>query len=572
MLAPLAILLLAGNEIRNGGFETKASKDAPVPDWTVSVGATNGATEPLSLVKLDAKEKKGGRASLLLSGDDTTRAWRILDQDLPVRPGATYRLTCQAKAEKIRQETIQGTEIRQFGNSYVGLFVFDGNGELLVRDFRQPSLPTSSWQEIAIELAAPESARKVQAKIFLSMSGSLWVDDVQVEIEGGMELPKPEVLLREDFEKVAAKLPPGWEESIGARNGDGGPRSSVGVDAKEGAGGSKKSLRFSGGAGTILWYGLTRTFDAAPGDTFSLRCKAKARNVRKEGIQFPNLHARVVFLDAKGETVGTPKFGSPGDGTYDWNDVTIENTAPEGAVKALVGLFLSMSGDVWFDDLEVAKSTGGKPAYGDWLSVETKHLLLRFPQDHPRLKAMKELGEQLDARYEDIVKRLGVEYADRITVYLYRDNEQGKILAGRDLDFANPEGRAVHQRPNSTPSHEIVHCIALKMGHSQTGLFGEGIAVWLDGQPFEHHHKVATELLAKGELPAMKALLGAFRDQPQGYPAAGSFCGWLLDTHGILKFKRLYTQTEPDASSTSVLGKSWDEIDADWRAFLKSRG
>src|SRR5262245_56540730 len=114
MIGILAALWLStGNAIRNGDFEAKAAKGVVLPEWDVSVGATNGATEPQSILKLDVKEKHGGKASLCLSGDGTTRAWKIAQQDVPARPGGTYRLAFQAKTEKVRQETIQGTDIRQ---------------------------------------------------------------------------------------------------------------------------------------------------------------------------------------------------------------------------------------------------------------------------------------------------------------------------------------------------------------------------------------------------------------------------------------------------------------------------
>src|SRR6185295_11131323 len=117
-----------------------------------------------------------------------------------------------------------------------------------------------------------------------------------------------------------------------------------------------------------------------------------------------------------------------------------------GTTKVLAGIFLSMSGDAWFDDLVIEKRSGGTPAYADWLTLETAHLVLRYPKDHPRASGMKAFGEKLDRAFEDVVKSLGVDYTDRITAYLYRDDFQGKNLTGRDLDFANPEGRAIHQR------------------------------------------------------------------------------------------------------------------------------
>jgi hypothetical protein len=81
----------------------------------------------------------------------------------------------------------------------------------------------------------------------------------------------------------------------------------------------------------------------------------------------------------------------------------------------------------------------------------------------------------------------------------------------------------------------------------------------------------AAKLLAGGKLPSMKDLLGAFRDQENGYPAAGSFCGYLIETYGIEKFRELYPSTDPSAAAQSLLGKDFEAIDADWRGFLSQR-
>ena len=556
--------------LANGGFDGKPIEGEPIPGWRVEVGATNGAPEPQSSVELDAREKRAGRASLRLAGDDTTRAWRRVFQQVEARPGATYRLKLAARTKDVRQETVRGTQIRQFANCFVALLVYDGNGEVVAKAYANPALPTGSWSPQAIEVSAPATARRVEVSISLTMSGTLWVDEVELEAEGGSDPPRWELLVGEGFEAASA-LPPGWEEELGAKNHGGGERSRIEVDAQVGAPGSPRSLRFEGDQGTLSWYLAARAFPAAPGDAFRLRALVKAEGVAKQGVQFANLHASLAFLDDRGQAIGTARFAQPGQGTFDWKPVAIEASAPEGTARVRVGLFLSMSGRAWFDEIALERQAGGRPAYEGWLERETEHLLLRYPPDHPRARGIAEYGKRLDRAYEDIVRSLGVEYDERITVMLYRDAEQGQRLTGRELDFANPEGRTVHQRPNSTLGHEMVHCIALRLGAAQCGLFGEGIAVWLDGEGAKLRHQAAAELLAKGELPTLAALVDDFAAQAQGYPAAGSFCGWLIEAHGIGRFREVYATADPRAALRGALGKELEELDAAWRAYLTGR-
>src|SRR4030095_1827683 len=162
-------------------------------------------------------------------------------------------------------------------------------------------------------------------------------------------------------------------------------------------------------------------------------------------------------------------------GGYDWKDVVVENTAPDGAAEAVVGVFLSMSGRAWIDQIEVTTEKGGVKPYADWVSLDTKHLTLRYPKDHPRAAQIAEYGKRLDDAFAQICRRAGVKYEERITAFLYRDPEQGKTITGRDLDFADPEGRAIHQSPNSTLGHEMTHVIFLKVGTAQSALLGEGV-------------------------------------------------------------------------------------------------
>ena len=116
----------------------------------------------------------------------------------------------------------------------------------------------------------------------------------------------------------------------------------------------------------------------------------------------------------------------------------------------------------------------------------------------------------------------------------------------------------------------MVHVIAhTQLGYGQSGILGEGIAVWLNGQPPERHHRRAQELRANGELPAVERLLSAFREEPNGYPAAGSFCGFLIEAHGLELFKEIYPLQDPSAGASERLGQSLVEMEADWHSLLE---
>ncbi len=565
MLASLMLVFSLGSGealLKNGGFEEKAGKDVAPPGWTLELGAQNGATKPESKVELDLKEKHGGKASLRFSGDAATRGWMILKQSIEVRPGGKYSLEAWTRTA--------GVKTNGFGinNCYVGLFFFDASDKLVGRELAAPTQPESPWTKQTIAIEAASNARKGYVYVFLSMLGNLWVDDLALTIEGGGHVPAPELVFKEDWSK-AKRLGSEWKKTIGATNGTGGEDSRVEIDLAHGAEGSPNSLHLSGNANTLRWSHLAREFPAEPGELYHWSSLVRDENVQREGPQFANLHINLCFLDAKGETLDKARFASLDAGTHDWTPLAIEAVAPEGTKKVQAGVFLSMSGDAWFDQLELTREKGLPPPYSDWITLAGKGVTLRYSPAHPHANEMKAKLAELEQSKQTTCRALKVEFPEMITVFLYKDLEEGKRLTGGELDFADPKGRRVHQQWDSFIGHEMVHVIAHNtLQYGQTGILGEGLAVWLNGAA-RNRHTTARELLEKGELPSVKDLVERFREAKNSYPAAGSFCGFLIESYGLELFKQLYPLADPSAKLKELKGKSFEELEPEWLAYIR---
>lgn len=566
MLATLwiATLVLVGGApppLANGGFEEKSAKDGAPAGWTLELGAQNGATKPESKVELDPRERHGGKASLRFTGDANTRGWRILKQPIEVRPGGQYTLEAWTKTDGVRPNG--------FGldNCYVGVFFFDAEDRPAGIQRTSPALPDSAWTKLSVTVTPTASARKGYVYVFLSMLGSLWVDDLALTIDGGERIPAPVVVFAEDFAKLK-QLGSEWKRKVGATNGTGGEDSKLVVDLAQGCDGSPNSLHLAGGANTMRWTHVMRELPAEPGDLYHWSAFAKAENVRREGLQFANMHLNLVFLDGKGDAVGAARFAQLEAGTHDWTPLAVEGVAPEGTKKVAVGVFLSMSGDAWFDRFELTREKGLPVPYGDWITLAGKGVTLRYSPQDSHAKEMKSKLVALEQSKRETCRALDVEFPETITVFLYADNAQGRLLTGADLDFADPEHRRVHQGWDSFIGHEMVHVIAHNtLQYGKTGILGEGIAVWLNGQ-MKNHHTVARELLAKGELPSVADLVSKFREVKNSYPASGSFCGFLIETYGLEVFKQLYPLEDPSARLKELKGTSFEELEPDWHAHL----
>lgn len=561
-------LALAG--IVNGGFESPAADDGLPSGWTSSVGANNGGNLPLSRVAVDGEVAHDGRASLRLSGDAQVRAWRTLEQDLEVRPGGTYALKAFARTRDVRRETVSGSRATQYENAFAAIFLYDAAGAVLARSAATVTTPTADWHALSTQVVAPETTARAKVVLFLSMSGDLWLDDVDVAITGGRAPAAPETILREGFE-APGEWPAAWTKETGASRPGPETWSRVSIDAA-GAPGSPRSLRFDVDARSRRFWFVGRDVPVAPGDVLDLACRVKAEDVRKEGDQFENFHVSLAFLDAQGARIGTLNARDCGTGTFDWKTVDVRAVAPAECTRVRVGAFLSMSGRAWFDDLTLTKQSGATPAFAGWIERKGRHVIVRHPPEHPRRREIEAYVKRLDAAYETVRKRLGVRFDDVVTVFLHVDKVEGERLTGRPLAFASPYERAVHQTMENTISHELTHVIALGIGQAHAPLLGEGIAVWLDGEPEGSHHERAAALAREGKLPTLDVLLTRFReDESLTYPAAGSFVGFVIETRGIERFRRIYVSTDPVADAPEILGAPLAEIDAAWRASLAAR-
>ena len=565
MWAGILCLCLASGEggaLVNGDFEGKAERDSRPGGWVLELGAQNGSPTPESEVELDSKVKHGGKAALRFRGTTATRGWLIAKHAIEVRPGGKYSLTAWARTE--------GIAPNGFGldNCYIGLFFFDASEKVVGKELAWPKQPQQDWTKHELTLTAAPGARTGYVYVFLSMLGSLWVDDLALEITGGERIPDPTVVWHEDFAKLK-RLGSDWKKKVGATNGTGGKDSLVEIDAATGTAGSPGSLLLAGDLDTLRWSHLSREFPAEPGDFFRWRGSVRAEDVRSEGVQFANLHLNLAFLDGKGKTLGNALFAPLEPGTHEWTELAAQGVAPEGTKKVAAGLFLSMSGRAWFDELELTVEKGYPVPYADWLTLEGKGLVLRYSPDHPHANEMKAHLAALEQSKRTTCQKLEVEFPEKITVFLYKDLEQGKQLTGRDLDFADPEHRRVHQQWDSYIGHEMVHVIAHNaLQYGQTGILGEGIAVWLNGQ-FRDHHEDAKKLLDEGKLPSVKDLLERFREVENSYPASGSFCGFLLETYGLPVFKQLYPLVEPSARLKELEGKSFEELEPAWHERIR---
>ena len=186
MLILLAIVATNGQSqslIKNGNFSQW--QDQSPEHWVEEIGAKDGADKPESKIEQ-------GDDSVVLSGDATTTAWKLIHQPIDVKPGQTIKVSYAAMATKIKREGFQKD------NCWVGVF-FKSNGEKIPPQFW--NVISKKFKQKNHTVKIPDNATQTDLYIFLSKTGRLEIKDVDVQRSGPIDPEESFDVLVEDMAK-----------------------------------------------------------------------------------------------------------------------------------------------------------------------------------------------------------------------------------------------------------------------------------------------------------------------------------------------------------------------------------
>jgi hypothetical protein len=364
------------------------------------------------------------------------------------------------------------------------------------------------------------------------------------------------------FEQRGAKgAPLGWSESMGAQTGTGGTATLVSwVDeAHDG----DVALRLVGQKDTTRWTTLQATpIPVVPGEQLAFGGWMRTENVHKQGRQYTNCNVGLLLQDKRGRMVdgGVRSTGFLG-GTHDWTEVRSGTRVPDGVAQVQLFAFCSVSGTAWFDGLFVHSVTTPP-----WDVQETEHFVFH-QQPHAKLSA-KERAKN-ESIYRQMSKKLGADLDTKVQYFRYASNAQKGDLTG-DAGNAHVEWPSTVHTLWPVDDHEIVHLLTAQWGETDSALLGEGVAVAMGGtwHGLAVHDWVA-ENHPERPVPDLGSIVRTadFRraDDAVTYPVAGSFVKWLIDTHGMAKFRSAYAgEGGPAARLQATYGEDLATLQAQW--------
>lgn len=210
---------------------------------------------------------------------------------------------------------------------------------------------------------------------------------------------------------------------------------------------------------------------------------------------------------------------------------------------------------------------GGSPAAPSPATLD-RALPLRVESTHYTFHYAE--GDSIDSArqetwHEWAIAQLAVSPDRKIDYYKYRDRTHMQQVTGKQTNgWADPAAFAAH---TIWPwdDHEPVHVLTALIGRP-SDFFNEGIAVALSTDPSTGRlmslwqgrsvHDWARQFRSAGSLPRLADVVAtdAFRrvDESTGYPAAGSFVRFLIDTRGMTAMRQFFTGDTRDQPRADI--------------------
>ncbi len=251
------------------------------------------------------------------------------------------------------------------------------------------------------------------------------------------------------------------------------------------------------------------------------------------------------------------------------------------------GVLLSRSPELGFTATadDIAMALGGR--------VETENFVIVYPKGAPFEPEMQAIALDHELRLHEVVQVFGVAPREKITSFYFASPREKERWMGAEATYiAKPWRHEIYLShegfPHGSLRHEIAHVVAGEFGDPlfavsvswwgfpparfNVGLI-EGAAVaadWPTGARLTPHESVRA-MRELGALPRLRDILApgflAF-SSARSYTTAGSFSRFLIDSHGAERYRALYRAGGRPGDFPGIYGRTLDELEADWRAFI----
>jgi hypothetical protein len=227
---------------------------------------------------------------------------------------------------------------------------------------------------------------------------------------------------------------------------------------------------------------------------------------------------------------------------------------------------------------------------GAFQRSETTNFLFRYRAkelDRAEMDRIAEVNERALTRILDLFKGAGDLRWTKLPAVYFSDYDSKLFYTHHwGSGLASDEGMFMVHR-GGVPSlglaaHENAHILGTRNWGGTTSFLNEGFGRYAEAMVTDPdlNDRQTAEFLRDGKLFPLEELLTHNIGRPGlktqvGYPAAGSFVGYLIRTYGLAAFKKVWQlearedKEKAKADSwTAAFGRPLSELEAAWRAFL----
>lgn len=218
------------------------------------------------------------------------------------------------------------------------------------------------------------------------------------------------------------------------------------------------------------------------------------------------------------------------------------------------------------------KTKSGDPApyAAGWKKFETVHFVLMDPLDSPRASQVSELADVCENVFNQLVTVLKLDVPQRIWIYRFVTNQDCENKTGHSAGYV--EGYRILTRIGSPLGGAIAlaACSSIDPGHQANAFLRNGLREAFDKQDLNVHREAATLHATDHWVPLSEFLSSeAITDHSAYDIESGSFVAYLIQRHGVDKFKELWrSQLDLKTALQKICGGTIDQIADDWIAHM----
>ena len=218
------------------------------------------------------------------------------------------------------------------------------------------------------------------------------------------------------------------------------------------------------------------------------------------------------------------------------------------------------------------KTRSGDPApyAAGWTKFETVHFVLMDPPDSPRASHVSELADACEDVFNQLVTVLKLQVPERIWIYRFVTNQDCENKTGHSAGYV--EGYRILTRIGAPLGGAIAlaACTSIDPGHQANAFLRNGLREAFDQQDRNVHREAATLLATDHWIPLNECITATTVTDHQAYDVeSGSFIAYLIQRHGVEKFKELWRSRQDLATALQkTCGGTIEQISDDWIAHI----